>query len=197
MSLPSTHLALKLFIKNIASFESLKFVRTELERQGIQGVSVEFNEINAEVSLTPAQYGTLRLILQQANIQVFEHNKDILVQRIKNHITEVVYHSEGPLIHNLSTYLVEKLRHDYTYMSNLFSANQEMTIEKFYIWHKIERVKQLLLYEKMRLTDIAIRMHYSSLAHLSSQFKKVTGLTTSQFKQQHDKEDPSPDDLGK
>jgi YesN/AraC family two-component response regulator len=188
---------LKLFIKNIASFESLKFVRTELERHGVQGVSVEFNEINAEAGLTPAQYGTLRLILQKANIQVFEHNKDILVQRIKNLITDIVYHSEGPLIHNLSTYMVEKLRHDYTYMSNLFSANQDMTIEKFYICHKIERVKQLLLYEKMRLTDIAIRMHYSSLAHLSSQFKKVTGLTTSQFKQQHGKEDPSSDALGR
>jgi AraC-like DNA-binding protein len=197
MSLPSPHLALKLFIKNIASFESLKFVRTELERQGVQGVSVAFNEINAEVSLTPAQYETLRLILQQANIQVFEAKKDILVQRIKNLITEVVYHSEEPLIHNLSTYLVEQLRHDYTYMSNLFSANQEMTIEKFYICHKIERVKEFLLYEKMSVTDIAIRMHYSSLAHLSSQFKKVTGLTTSQFKQQYGKTDLSPDDGGK
>ena len=172
-------------------------MRTELERQGVRGVSVECNEINAEFGLTPAQYETLQLILQQANIQVFEHSKDTLVQRIKNLITEVVYHSEGPLIHNLSTYLTEKLRHDYTYMSNLFSANQEMTIEKFYICHKIERVKQLLLYEKMRLTDIAIRMHYSSLAHLSSQFKKVTGLTTSQFKQQHGREDPSSNDLGK
>jgi AraC-like DNA-binding protein len=172
-------------------------VRAELERHGVQGVSVDFNEINAEAGLTLAQYETLQLILQQGNIQAFEHKKDILVQRIKNLITDIVYHSEEPLIHNLSTYLVEKLRHDYTYMSNLFSANQEMTIEKFYICHKIERVKELLLYDKMRLTDIAIRMHYSSLAHLSSQFKKVTGLTTSQFKQQYGKEDLSSDELGK
>ena len=188
---------MKLLIKNIASFESLKLVRSELERQDIRGVSVEFNEIDVEVSLTTAQYATLRLILQQANIRVFEDRKDILVQQIKNLITELVYHSEEPLKHNLSTYLTGKLHHDYTYMSNLFSANQDMTIEKFYICHKIERVKELLLYEKMTVTDIAIRMHYSSLAHLSSQFKRVTGMTTSQFKQQYDKRDLPPNDCGR
>jgi len=188
---------LKLFIKNIATFESLKFVRSELERNGLKGISVEYNEINWQVVLTPAQYGTLRQILQHANIQLFEDRKDILVQRIKNLITEIVYHSDEPLIYNLSTYLTENLKHDYTYMSNLFSANQEMTNEKFYICHRIERVKELLLYEKMTLTDIAIKMHYSSLAHLSSQFKKVMGLTPSQFKQQFGKVELPPDDCGK
>jgi hypothetical protein len=180
---------LKRFIKNITSFESLMFVRSELVRLSLHGVSVELNEIRTEGELTPSQYGTLRLLLRQAGVELFEDKKDILVQRIKNVITEIVYHSEEQLVHNLSTHLTEKLHHDYTYMSNLFSDKQHITIERFYICHKIERVKELLLYEGMTLTEIAHKMHYSSLAHLSNQFKKITGLTTSQFKQQSGKRD--------
>jgi len=167
------------------------FVRGELDRLGLKGISVEISEIDAGSELTPLQYDKLRLVLAQAGIELFEDKKDILVQRIKHLIMAIVYHSEEPLVHNLSTYLSETLRHDYTYMSNLFSATQHITIEKFYICHKIERVKELLLHEKMTLTDIAHRMHYSSLAHLSNQFKKETGLTTSQFKQQYGNHDQS------
>jgi YesN/AraC family two-component response regulator len=180
---------LKLLIKNIASFDSLMFVRGELDRLGLKGISVEISEIDAHDELTPFQYEKLRLVLAQAGIELLEDKKDVLVQRIKYLIMALVYHSEEPLIHNLSTYLSETLRHDYTYMSNLFSALQHVTIEKFYIRHKIERVKELLLSGKMTLTDIALKMHYSSLAHLSNQFKKETGLTTSQFKQQYGKQD--------
>jgi hypothetical protein len=169
------------------------FVRNELDRLGLHGVSVEINEITADEDLTPSQYGTLRLVLQQAGIGLFEDKKDILVQRIKSLIMEIIYHSEEPLVYNLSTYLNEKLQHDYTYMSNLFSDTQHITIERFYICHKIERVKELLLYERMTLTEIAYKMHYSSLAHLSGQFKKVTGLTTSQFKQQYGNHDLPPE----
>jgi YesN/AraC family two-component response regulator len=173
-----------LFIKNTTTFESLMFVRNELNRLSLPGVSVEINEIRTDEKLTAAQYGALRGVLKQAGVEFFEDKKDILVQRIKNVIMDVVYHSEEQLVHNLSTHLTEELNHDYTYMSNLFSETQHVTIERFYIFHKIERVKELLLYEKMKLTEIAHVMHYSSLAHLSNQFKKVTGLTTSQFKQQ-------------
>lgn len=168
------------------------FVRNELDRLGLRGISVEINEIDAGDHLSPFQYDKLRLVLNQAGIELFEDKKDILVQGIKHLIMGVVYHSEDPLVHNLSTYLSETLRHDYTYMSNLFSATQNMTIEKFYICHKIERVKELLLYEKLTLTDIAHKMHYSSVAHLSNQFRKVTGITTSQFKQQYKKQGLPP-----
>jgi AraC-like DNA-binding protein len=185
---------LKLLIKNIASFESLMFVRNELDRLGLRGISVEINEIDAGDQLSPFQYDKLRLVLAQAGIELFEDKKDILVQRIKNLVMGIVYHTTEPLVHNLSVHLAEELGHDYTYMSNLFSATQHITIEKFYICHKIERVKELLLFEKMTLTDIALKMHYSSVAHLSNQFRKVTGLTTSQFKQQYRKNDHPPGD---
>lgn len=185
---------LKLIIRNTASFESLMFVRSELDRLGFRGISVEVNEIDTGEELTSIQFDQLRAVLQQAGIEFFENKKDVLVQRIKELIKEVVYHSEEPLVHNLSTYLAEKLNHEYTYMSNLFSGAQHTTIEKFYIWHKIERVKELLLDETMTLTEISYRMHYSSLAHLSNQFKKVTGLTTSQFKRQFGEHDLPPED---
>lgn len=161
------------------------FVRNELEKIGLPTVSVEIGEITMDQEFSVSQFETLCLILQQAGIELFEDKKEILVQKIKSIIIDVVYHHDDPLIHNLSTHLAVKLQHDYTYMSNLFSEKQHTTIEKFYICHKIERVKELLIHEKLSLTDIAHKMHYSSLAHLSSQFKKVTGLTPSQFKQQH------------
>ncbi len=175
---------LKLFIKNTVNLGKLMFVRDELERVGLHAVSVEIGEITMDQKFTVSQFDRLCQILQLAGIELFENKKEILVQKIKSVIMEVVYRHDDPLIHNLSTHLAEKLQHDYTYMSNLFSQKQHTTIEKFYICHKIERVKELLVYEKLSLTDIAHKMHYSSLAHLSSQFKKVTGLTPSQFKQQ-------------
>ena len=184
---------MKLFIKNITSLESLLFVRHELDRLSLHGVSVGINEIRTDDELTPSQYDMLREVLQQAGVELFEAKKDILVRRIKNVIMEIVYHCEEPLVHNLSTCLSEKLHLDYTYMSNLFSDSQHITIERFYICHKIERVKELLLYEGITLTEIAHKMHYSSLAHLSNQFKKVTGLTTSQFKHQYARHDLPPE----
>ena len=160
-------------------------VRDELDRLGLNGVCVEIGEITMDEGLTLSQYDTLFLVLQQAGIELFEDKKEILIQKIKNIIMEVVYFHEDALAYNLSTHLSERLQHDYTYMSNLFSEKQHITIEKFYICQKIERVKGLLLFDKLSLTDIAHKMHYSSSAHLSSQFKRVTGVTPSQFKQQH------------
>ena len=111
----------------------------------------------------------------------------MLIQKIKNIIVELVHYSDEPLTVKFSEYLSQKLNHDYTYLANLFSEVQGTTIEKFFIAHKIERVKELLVYNELNLTEIAYLMHYSSVAHLSSQFKKVTGLTPSHFKQLKDK----------
>jgi AraC-like DNA-binding protein len=116
-----------------------------------------------------------------------DDKKSVLIQRIKNVIVEMVHYADEPLVVNFSVYLSEKLNHDYTYMANLFSEVQGTTIEKFIISHKIERVKELLVYNELNLTEIAYLMHYSSVAHLSAQFKKVTGLTPSYFKQMKDK----------
>jgi YesN/AraC family two-component response regulator len=184
---------MKLFIKNTVNLGKLAFVRDELERIGLHAVSVEIDEITMDQKFTISQFDRLCQILQQAGIELFQNKKEILVQKIKNVILDVVLHHDDPLVHNLSTYLAEKLQHDYTYMSNLFSQKQHITIEKFYICQKIERVKEMLVYEKLSLTDIAHKMHYSSVAHLSSQFKKVTGLTPSQFKQRHTGNDLPPE----
>src|SRR3984893_9006141 len=116
-----------------------------------------------------------------------DDKKSVLIQKIKTIIIELVHYSDEPLAVNLSAYLSEKLQHDYTYLANLFSEVQGTTIEKFLITHKIERVKELLVYNELNLTEIAYRMNYSSVAHLSSQFKKITGLTPSHFKQLKDK----------
>ena len=106
----------------------------------------------------------------------------ILVEKIKTIIIELVHYTEDQIKINLSDYLSEKLHHNYTYLSNLFSEVKGTTIEQYFLSHKIERVKELLVYDELNLTEIAYKMHYSSVAHLSNQFKKMTGLTPSHFK---------------
>lgn len=175
---------MKLFIKNTVNLRSLTQVSDELLRLGLRGVRIEISELDTGKDLTPAQYHQLRLALSRAGIEFVDDKKNILIQAIKSLILEVIYHGDEPLNLNLSVHLSEKLNHDYTYISNLFSERLGITIEKFYICHKIERVKMLLL-DGLTLTEIAFKLHYSSLAYLCSQFKKVTGLTTSQFKLQN------------
>lgn len=161
-------------------------VREELTKLGFHPLKVEMGEADIEETLSAVQRRDIRKTFLNAGLELVEDKKSILLQKIKNAIIEVVYDSGEPLVHNLSAYLSDRLDRDYTYMSNLFSERLGITIEKFYICHKIERVKELLQYEALTLTEIAYKMHYSSLAHLSGQFKKVTGLTTSQFKQKKD-----------
>ena len=134
--------------------------------------------------LTIAQRLQLRYNLHQSGLELIENKLDILFYRIKQTITDIVYGEETP-VENLSVYLSEKLGYDYTYMSNMFSDAMGITIEKFYICHKVERVKHLLLYEGLTLIEIARRMNYCSSAYLCSQFKKATGKTPSQFKQEN------------
>jgi AraC-like DNA-binding protein len=116
-----------------------------------------------------------------------DDKKSMLIEKIKNVIIEMVHHSDEVIKVNFSIYLSEKLNHDYTYLSNLFSEVQGTTIERFIISHKTERVKELIIYGEHNITEIAWKMGYSSVAHLSSQFKKVTGLSPSHFKNMKDK----------
>ncbi|MEO5564640.1 MAG: AraC family transcriptional regulator, partial [Chitinophagaceae bacterium] len=122
-------------------------------------------------------------ILLKSGLELMDDKKSVLIQKIKNVIVELVHYSEEPLAIKFSEFLGQKLNHDYTYLANLFSEIQGTTIEKFFIAHKIERAKELLVYSELNLTQIAYLMHYSSVSHLSAQFKKVTGLTPSHFKQ--------------
>ena len=134
-------------------------------------------------NISTEQHDQFKVALLKSGLELMDDKKSVLIQKIKNVIVELVHYSEEPLTIKFSEFLSQKLNHDYTYLANLFSEVQGTTIEKFIISHKIERVKELLVYNELKLTEIAYQMHYSSVAHLSTQFKKVTGLTPSYFKQ--------------
>ena len=157
-------------------------VKAEIEAQGLQYESVEIGEAVITDPVLPAQLSALNSVLKKAGLEIMDEGKSQLVERIKAVVVELIHYSEEPLRVNFSHFLAAKLNYDYTYLSNLFAAAHGTTLEHYIIAHKIEKVKELLVYEGMTLTDIAFQMHYSSVQHLSTQFKKVTGLTPSHFK---------------
>jgi AraC-like DNA-binding protein len=162
-------------------------VKDELTKLGLHHTLVELGEAEIVENVSSAQRLEIKEALLKSGLELMDDKKSMLIQKIKTVIIELVHYSEEPLAINLSEYLSRQLQHDYTYLANLFSEVQGTTIEKFFIAHKIERVKELLVYNELNLTEIAYKMHYSSVAHLSTQFKKVTGLTPSHFKQLKDK----------
>jgi AraC-like DNA-binding protein len=178
---------LKLYIKNMVCIRCKMVVRDELTKLGLHYTTVELGEAEIMERLSAGQREQIRTALLKSGLELMDDKKSVLIQKIKNVIIELVHYTEEPLAINLSGYLSQQLEHDYTYLANLFSEVQGTTIEKFFISHKIERVKELLVYNELTLTEIAYKMHYSSVAHLSTQFKKVTGLTPSHFKQLKDK----------
>lgn len=162
-------------------------VKDELTKLGLKYITVELGEAELADSVSPAQREQIRAALLQSGLELMDDKKSVLIQKIKNVIIEMVHYSEEPLTINFSRFLSEKLDHNYTYLANLFTEVQGMTIEKFIIAHKVERVKELLVYNELTLTQIAYKLHYSSVSHLSAQFKKVTGLTPTFFKNLKDK----------
>lgn len=157
-------------------------VREELKKLGLHFMVVDLGEVDIMEDLSIVQLEQLKLALRQAGLELMDNKKAMIIEKIKNLIIEKVHHSEEIMKINFSTYLSEKVGHDYNYLSNLFSEIQGTTIEKFIIAHKIERIKELMLYGELNITEIAWTMNYSSVAHLSAQFKKVTGLSPSHFK---------------
>ncbi len=170
-------------------------VKDELKKMGVQHSVVELGEVEVFENITAEQHDQLKEALLKSGLDLMDDKKSVLIQKIKNVIVELVHYSEEPLLVKFSEYLSQKLNHDYTYLANLFSEVQGTTIEKFFIAHKLERVKELLVYDEMNLTEIAYLLHYSSVAHLSAQFKKVTGLTPSHFKKLKDKRRSMLEDL--
>lgn len=158
-------------------------VKEELTKLGLHLVSIELGEAEIMEKISIAQHDQLNIALMRSGLELMDDKKSVLIQQIKTVIIELVQYSKEPLTIKFSEFLSQKLNHDYTYLANLFSEVQGSTIERFYITHKIERVKELLIYDELNLTEIAYLMHYSSVSHLSSQFKKVTGLTPTHFKQ--------------
>jgi YesN/AraC family two-component response regulator len=173
---------MKLYIKNMVSPRCKTFVRNELTKIGLRYESVELGEAEISENMSSEQFAQLETALLGLGLVIIDDVKSVLIERIKTIIIELVHYSAGRLEINLSVHLSRQLTHNYAYMATLFSETQGHTIEKFFIEHKIERVKELLIYNELSLTEIAEKMHYSSVAHLSSQFKKVTGNTASQYK---------------
>jgi AraC-like DNA-binding protein len=157
-------------------------VKTELETLGLHHTRVELGETEIMEDLSAEQWDILSTSLKKIGLELLDDKKNIMVERIKTIIIELVHFNDEQIKTNLSDYLAEKLNHNYTYLSNLFTEVKGTTIEKFYLSNKIERVKELLVYDELNLTEIAWKLHYSSVAHLSNQFKKMTGLTPSHFK---------------
>jgi len=170
-------------------------VKEELAKLGLHYTAVELGEVQILETISAEQHDQFQAALLKSGLELMDDKKSILIGKIKDVIIDLVHYSEEPLTINLSQYLGQKLNHDYTYLSNLFSEVQGITIEKFFITHRIERVKELLVYNELNLTEIAYQMHYSSVAHLSAQFKKITGLTPSYFKQLKDKRRSMLEDL--
>lgn len=162
-------------------------VKEELRNLGLHFIVVDLGEVEIMENITMSQRELLKANLLHSGLELMDDKRAMLIEKIKNVIIEMVHHSDEVIKVNFSNYLSEKMNHDYTYLSNLFSEVQGTTIEQFIISHKIERIKELIIYGEHNITEIAWKLGYSSVAHLSSQFKKVTGLSPSHFKQLKDK----------
>lgn len=158
-------------------------VQQELDRIGIPYLSVDLGMVKTENIITSDQIEELRKSLQRVGLEILEDKKNILIDKIKIVIIEMIQHNEEVMKVNYSDFISNKLDYDYTYLSNIFSEAEGITIQKYIITHKIERVKEFLLYDELSLSEISDRMNYSSVSHLSNQFKKITGLTPSLFYQ--------------
>ena len=187
---------MKLYIKYMVSLRCKMMVKEELKKLGLHFIFVNLGEVEIMEDLSEEKRVELKNALLQSGLELMDDKRAILIEKIKNLIIEMVHHSDEMIKVNLSDYLSEKLNHDYTYLANLFSEVQGTTIEHFMISHKIERIKELIIYDEMNISEIAWKMNYSSVAHLSNQFKKVTGLTPSHFKQLKDKRRIPIEDVG-
>jgi AraC-like DNA-binding protein len=157
-------------------------VKDELKKLGINYLSINLGQVELLETINTTKLEQIRIALKKSGLELMDDKKSVLIEKIKDIIIEMVhYEDEMPKV-NFSDYLADKLKYNYTYLANLFSETEGTTIEHFIIIHKIERVKELIIYDELNLTEIAWKLHYSSVAHLSNQFKKVTGLTPSFFK---------------
>jgi len=173
---------MRLFIKNMVSIRCKMVVKAALTKMSLNFTVLEFGEVQIEEKICDTQHDILKVALARHGLELIDEKAGMIIDKIKRVIVEMIhYNEEQPYVKN-SIYLSEQLNLNYTYISNLFSEIKGITIEQYIIAHKIERAKELLIYSDLSLTEIAYRLHYSSVSHLSNQFKKVTGLTPSCFK---------------
>lgn len=170
-------------------------VKSELIKFGLHPLAVQLGEVDVREELTEQNKNLLNQNLLSFGFELIDDKKSRLIEKIKNTIVETVHYSEEQLKTNFSEHLSQKLHHDYSFLSNLFSEAEGITIEKYFILQKIEKIKELLMYDELSLSEIAIKLNYSSVAYLSNQFKKVTGLTPSFFKSMKTKDRKQIEDL--
>ncbi|MEO9483963.1 MAG: AraC family transcriptional regulator [Ekhidna sp.] len=186
---------MKLYIKYMVSLRCKMMVKEELKKLGLKYATVDLGVVEVMENITIDQRNQLRKNLLLSGLELLEDKKSILIEKIKNVITEMIHYSDELPKVNYSDYICEKLGYDYTYLANTFSEVKGVTIQQYIIIHKIEKVKELLLYDELTLSEIAHKLHYSSVAHLSNQFKKITGLTPTFYKQVKEKRKRNLEDL--
>ena len=188
--------SLKLYIKYMVSNRCKMAVKDELRKLGLHFIFVDLGEVEIMEDISMEQRAQLKMDLLSAGLELIDDKRGVLIEKIKNVIIEMVHHTDEIMKINFSNFLSEKLHHDYTYLANLFSEVQGTTIEQFIISHKVERIKELIIYGELNITEISWKMNYSSVAHLSSQFKKSTGLSPSHFKKLKDKRRNPLEEIG-
>lgn len=179
----------------MVSLRCKMLVKDELKKLGLNFVIVDLGMVEILEDITMEQRVQLKKNLMKSGLELLDDKKSILIENIKNVIIEMVHYTDEIPKVNHSDYISEKLGYDYTYLSNIFSEVKGITIQQFIIIHKIERAKELLIYDELNLTEISYRLHYSSVPHLSNQFKKITGLTPTFYKQLKDKRKQNLEDL--
>lgn len=173
---------MKLFVKYMVSLRCKMIVKQELQNLGIKKFNIDLGVVEVLEDFTVEQGIQLNANLKRYGLELIDDQKAILIEKVKNIIIDMIHYSDELPKVNYSDYISEKLGYDYTYLSNLFSEARGITIQQYIILHKIEKVKELILYDELNLTEISYKLHYSSVAHLSNQFKKITGLSPTFFK---------------
>ncbi len=185
---------MKLYIKYMVSLRCKMMVMEELKRLGLKYVVVDLGMAEILEEITVSQREQLKINLLKSGLELMDDKRAILIERIRNVITEMIHYADELPKENYSDYISEKLNYDYTYLANVFSEVKGITLQQYIIVQKIEKVKELILYDELNLTEISYKMHYSSVAHLSNQFKKITGLTPSFYKQLQQKRNENLED---
>ncbi|TPN88080.1 helix-turn-helix domain-containing protein [Aquimarina algicola] len=170
-------------------------VKEELKKLGLHYMVLELGVVELLEDITKDQRLELKKNLSKSGLELMESKKSILIEKIRNVIIEMIHYTDELPKVNYSDYLSEKVGYNYTYLANIFSEVKGVTIQQFIIVHKIEKVKELLIYDELNLTEISYKLHYSSVAHLSNQFKKITGLTPTFYKKLKEKRKQNLEDL--
>ncbi len=172
-------------------------VKQELQKLDLHFVFLDLGEVELMEDITDEQREELNNALLATGLELIDDKKAIIIEKVKTVIIQMIHHEEKLPSTNYSSFISEKLDYDYAYLSNIFTEVQGMTIQQFIIVHKIERVKELLMYEELNLTEISYKLQYSSVAHLSNQFKKITGISASEFMNLKNKRRSPLENIGK